>query len=106
MLKTIKRRIATFYLLDQYYNARKYLEVNIKSRDSDDIEEICERVRCAGIAYASAEFLLYYKDGSFSEECYCINNSFTGSLEGFSRYNDFVKDIEVYIANVRNSVIN
>ena len=106
MLKTIKRKIATYYLLNQYYNARKYLEVNISSRSSKDIEEICERVRCAGIAYASADFLTYYKDGSFSEECYCINNSFTGSPEGFSRYNDFIHDIEEYITNMRNSVVN
>lgn len=73
MLKAIKREVATYYLLNQYYNARKYLEVNIRSRNRNDIDEICERVRCAGIAYASAAFLSYNKDGSFSEECYFIN---------------------------------
>lgn len=104
MLKAIKREVATYYLLNQYYNARKYLEVNIRSRNRNDIDEICERVRCAGIAYASAAFLSYNKDCSFTEECYFINNSFTGTPKGFSRYNDFIKDMEDYITNIRNSL--
>lgn len=106
MFKAIKRKIAEFYLLDQYYNARKHLEVNAASRDHADIEKICERIRCAGIAYASAKFLSYCKDGSFSEECYFVNNSFSGSPKGFSRYNDFVKELEVYITNVCNRRLN
>lgn len=104
MFKAIKRKIATYYLFNQYYNARNYLEVNIRNRRSTDIENICTRVRCAGVAYASADYLTYYKDGSFSEECYCKNNPLTGAPELFSRYNDFIKDLEEYIDNIRNIV--
>ena len=88
---------------DSNYDYNKIFKWNSDSRAK---EEICECVRCAGIAYASADFLSYYKDGSFSEECYFINNSFTGSPEGFRRYNNLIHDIEEYITNMRNSVVN
>ena len=100
MFKIIKKQITKYYLLEQYFNAKKYLEINIQRNTGEDIDLMCEHVRYAGIAYASAEFNEYSKKGSFTEECFCRNNGITGEPESYSRFQEFLRETDEYIASI------
>lgn len=107
----IKRKIACNYLLNQYRNAKKYLELCLNNNLCvERIDDICNRVKRAGIAYAQAKYCFFEENGIYENGIY--SEDFIGTLNDdnivtcFAEYKNFIDKMENYIKQTVNNSKN